>query len=251
MIVRLPPMEGPLNDFLMKGPDLMNSLVGVLLRFRSEKIPLVADVESMFYQIRVFPPDKDALRFFWWPHGTLETKPLVFRMTVHLFGAKSSQSCASFCLRETAKEFGKYFDPHISEIVCKNFYVDDCLVSVADEKQAANVIQDLCALLQKGGFKLKKWMSTSEVVLLLIPEEDRSTITKNAIPSFIRTCVLGVNWCVATDEFFFSISIPNCVITKRKILSVTNSLYDPLGFVLPVILRARLIYSDVCKAKFD
>ena len=124
-------------------------------------------------------------------------------------------------------------------------------MSVADEKQAANVLQDLCALLQKGGFKLKKWMSTSKVVLRLIPEENRSTITQNAIPSFIRTCVLGVNWCVATDEFFFSISIPDCVITKRKILSVTNSLYDPLGFVLPVILRARLIYSDVCKAKFD
>ena len=46
-----------LNDFLMKGRDLMNSLVGVLLRFRREKIAIVADIETMFYQIRVNPSD--------------------------------------------------------------------------------------------------------------------------------------------------------------------------------------------------
>ena len=54
-----------LNDFLMKGPDLMNSFVGFLLRFRREKIATVADIETMFYQIRVNPSDRDALRFLW------------------------------------------------------------------------------------------------------------------------------------------------------------------------------------------
>ena len=34
-----------LNDFLMKGPDLMNSLVGVLLRFRKGPIAIVSDIQ--------------------------------------------------------------------------------------------------------------------------------------------------------------------------------------------------------------
>ena len=37
-----------LNSFLMKGPDLTNSLVDVLLRFRQEKVAIIADVEAMF-----------------------------------------------------------------------------------------------------------------------------------------------------------------------------------------------------------
>ena len=52
-----------LNDYLMKGPNLVNSLVGVLLRFRKHPVAVVADIESMFHQVRVAPRDRDALRF--------------------------------------------------------------------------------------------------------------------------------------------------------------------------------------------
>ena len=84
--------EKSLNDFLMKGPDLMNSLVGVLLRFRREKIAIVADIETMFYQIRINLLDRGALRFLWWSQENLNNEPSIYRMTVHLFGAKSSPS---------------------------------------------------------------------------------------------------------------------------------------------------------------
>ena len=148
-----------LNDFLMKGPDLVNSLVGVLLRFRKEQIAVTADVEAMFHQVQVAPRDQDALRFFWWQNGNLDSAPNIYRMAVHLFGAKSSPSCSSFCLRQTAKEFGKYFDPIVSNIVLNNFYVDDCLFSVDNENTAATLLQNLKKLLAKGGFKLTKWLS--------------------------------------------------------------------------------------------
>ena len=119
-----------LNDFFMKGHDLMNSLVGVLLRFRRERLAIVAYVETMFYQIRVNSSDRDASRFLLWSQGNLNDEPFIYRMTVHLFGAKTFPSCASFCLRQTAKEFGKYFDSQISEIVFKNFYVYDSLINL-------------------------------------------------------------------------------------------------------------------------
>ncbi|XP_078487767.1 uncharacterized protein LOC144745766 [Ciona intestinalis] len=50
-------------DQLLQGPDLMNSLVGVLLRFRQEPVALVAGVEVMFHQVKVKSEDTDYLRF--------------------------------------------------------------------------------------------------------------------------------------------------------------------------------------------
>ena len=66
-----------LNQVLMQGLDLNNSLDGVLLRFRKESIRLVADVEAMFYQIRVCPRDRDCVRFLWWPNGDLKKLRLI------------------------------------------------------------------------------------------------------------------------------------------------------------------------------
>ena len=56
-----------LNENLMNGPDLVNKLVKVLLRFCKNKIAIVSDIEAMFYQVLVSPEDRDSLRFLWWP----------------------------------------------------------------------------------------------------------------------------------------------------------------------------------------
>ena len=231
----------------MKGPDLTNSLVGVLLRFRKGKVAAIADVEAMFYQIRVAPHDRDALRFFWWPHGKYDLPPKIYRMTVHIFGAKSSPSCATLCLRQTAREFGKFYDPWLVNMVLNNFYVDDCLISVNATEDAITMVKDLRSLLAKGGFRLTKWLSTSHGVKKTIPDEEKSKSVQGNMPSVgVRQNVLGVSWDMITDEFYFNVDVSDARCTKRKMLSVINSLYDPLGFVTPVVLKARLLYSEAC-----
>ena len=77
-----------LNDNLIRGQDLMNSLIGVLMRFRKERVALVVDVEAMFYQVFVKPSHVDALHFLWWPNGEIDQEPVVHRMLVHTFGTK-------------------------------------------------------------------------------------------------------------------------------------------------------------------
>ena len=54
-----------LNDQLLQGPDLMNSIVGVLMRFRQELVALIADIEAMFHQVKVKDEDRNYLRFPW------------------------------------------------------------------------------------------------------------------------------------------------------------------------------------------
>ena len=53
------------NDNLLQGPVLTNSLVGVLLRFRNEEVAIQVNIKSMFYQVRIPAKDKDLLRFIW------------------------------------------------------------------------------------------------------------------------------------------------------------------------------------------
>ena len=115
-----------LNDQLLQGPDLNNSLFGVLLRFRQDPIALTSDVEAMFHQVRVKPSDTSALRFLWWPDAEFSQSPQEYAMQVHLFGATSSPSCASFALQKTAEDHKDEFDEETINTVKKNFYVDDC-----------------------------------------------------------------------------------------------------------------------------
>ena len=86
------------------GPDFINSLCGVLYRFRKEPVAFVCDIEQMFLQFRVKTSHQDYLRFLWWENGTVDSEPCTYCMTRHLFGAVSSPDCANFALRKIATE---------------------------------------------------------------------------------------------------------------------------------------------------
>ena len=241
-----------LNEQLLQGPNLTNTLIGVLMRFRQEPVALMADVKAMFYQVKVPEEDADLLRFLWWPDGNLSEEMEEFRMTVHLFGATSSPSCSSYALRKTAEDNRGKTSLEAADTVLHNFYVDDCLKSVSSEAQAIQLVKDLRALCAMGGFQLTKWVSSSKAVLLSILEEDRATDVKdldlghNILP---MERALGVQWCTNSDSFKFQLTVPERPMTRRGILSVVSALYDPLGFLAPVILPAKQILRTLCEEK--
>ncbi|KAK3730132.1 hypothetical protein QZH41_004836 [Actinostola sp. cb2023] len=133
--------ETSLNDQLLSGPDLTNTIVGVLTRFRQERVALAADIECMFHQVKVTPDDYDAFRFLWWRDNDLHKDLVDYRMEVHLFGATSSPiaSCASYALRRTAEDNKDQYNKDIVSTVDKNFYVDDCLKSVKSTDEAVTL----------------------------------------------------------------------------------------------------------------
>ena len=108
-----------LNDHLLQGPDLTNSLVGVLTRFRQEPVAIMGDIESMFHQVRVAVEHHNFLRFFWWPDGNLSIDPEEYRMVAHLFGATSSPSIANFALRNTADRAESQFGTCVADTIRK------------------------------------------------------------------------------------------------------------------------------------
>jgi hypothetical protein len=82
-----------LNESLLTRPDLLNSLFGVLQRFRMYKVAICADVEGMFHQVRVPESDSDALRFLWKENIDVPGPPDTYKMVVHIFGATDSYVC--------------------------------------------------------------------------------------------------------------------------------------------------------------
>lgn len=125
---------------------MINSLVGVLCRFRKEAVAFICDIERMFHQFFVRPENCSYLRFLWWEHGDLDCEPKEYQMAVHLFGAASSPGCANCGLKYLAQQY-KSLCPSAAAFVKNSFYVDDGLVSIPSIKEVSELIveaQKLC-----------------------------------------------------------------------------------------------------------
>ena len=231
-----------LNRHLLQGPDLTNSLKGVLCRFRKEPIALTCDVEGMFYQVFVNPEYQNLLRFLWWNNGNVNSTPTEYRMTVHLLGATLSPGCANFTLKKTADDFEELFGSEPATFVKKDFYVDDGLKSVPSATEASALIKSTKSLLAKGGFNLHKFISNSKEVNEAIPKEQRASGIKELdLSSDILPIErpLGVQWCVQSDALQFRVVLKDKPLTRRRTLTSISSIYDPLALAAPFLLQGK------------
>ena len=239
-----------LNEQLLQGPNLTNTLIGTLTRFREEETAIMGDIDSMFYQVRIPSRDSSFLRFLWWNDGNTSSSIIEYQMVVHLFGATSSPSCANFCLRKTAQDWTGQFSDETIKTVMRNFYVDDCLKSVKSVENAVFLVKDLRTLLGSGGFHIAKWTSNSREVMTSIPISERAKEVKDLDLDYDNLPIdraLGVQWCQNSDSFQFKLELKNQPLTRRGILSMVSSVYDPLGFLAPFVLKAKIILQELCK----
>ena len=233
-----------LNDQLLQGPDYINNLAGVLMRFRQEEVALVADIEQMFHQVRVPAENYDAFRFLWWS-GDLDDKPAEYQMLVHIFGTTSSPCCSNKALQQTADDNEDKYGSEAAETVCRNFYIDELLKSVQTTNQATALAVKLTAMLKEGGFRLTKFLSNRRKVLSANPTLNREL---DQLP-INRT--LGLHWDAERDVFCFKTVSTNKPATKRGILSTINSLFDPLGFLSPFTLPINLLIQGLWKERVE
>lgn len=203
-----------LNDVVHQGLDLANKLVGVLLHFRQEPIASMADIEGMFHQVLVNKGDRDTLRFLWWEDDDLTKSVQVYRMTAHLFGGMWSPCCANFALKRTASDNAWNYSVDTSNTVDKNFYINDCLMSVSAVKEAIELVRQLREILAKGGCRLTKWISNSREVLLLIPESEWANVSLDLDQELLPVeRALGVLWNVETDTFGVDVNVRDKALT--------------------------------------
>lgn len=237
-----------LNAALLGGPDLLNSLLGVLIRFRSDVVACMADIEQMFYSFLVEEEHRDFLRFFWFKDNNPDGEVIEYRMKVHIFGNSPSPAVATFGLRKTAQEVEGEFGNEARQFVERDFYCDDGLLSVPTAEEAIDLLTRTIAMLATTNLRLHKIASNCQEVMEAFPTTERASgiceldFDENDIP-LQRS--LGILWDLKKDVFTFQVSMEKKPFTKRGVLSVINSLFDPLGFVQPVIIGGKIFLRQM------
>ncbi|XP_071153735.1 uncharacterized protein [Mytilus edulis] len=244
-----------LNSVLLTGPDLTNDFLGVLLRFRKEMVAVTADVQHMFHCFVVRKDHRNYLRFLWHKDNDLQKNLVEYRMRVHVFGNSPSPAVATLGLRKAAQASEQEFGSHMTSFVTRDFYVDDGLTSCPTKEEAVKLMKDTQQALAKyGNLRLHKFASNFAEVMSAFHVSDLASNLKDLDLECDRKPLqrsLGLSWDVNTDNFIFQLSSENKPITRRGILSTINSLYDPLGFLAPVIIQGKLLLRKIVSETVD
>ena len=102
----------------------------------------------------------------------------------------------------------------------------------------------------KDGFRLHKFTSNSKEVVESTPIESRAKEIKeldlnhDLLPP---ERVLGIEWNIENDAFKFRITLKDKPLKRRGVLSTVSSIYDPLGFAAPFLLRGKRILQLLCR----
>ncbi|KAL0172932.1 hypothetical protein M9458_033243, partial [Cirrhinus mrigala] len=164
-----------LNDVLLKGPDLNNGLLGVLLRFRKEAVAFTTDIQQMFHCFLVKPEDRNFLRFFWYEENDPEKSVIKYRMKVHIFGNSPFPAVMIYGLRQAAKEAESEFGADVGRFVDRDFYMDDGLRSLPSARAAIDLLKRTQAALARSNLKLHKIAFNSKEVMDAFPLDEQAS----------------------------------------------------------------------------
>ncbi|XP_043242111.1 uncharacterized protein LOC122391871 [Amphibalanus amphitrite] len=241
-----------LNSVLLRGPDFMQSLHGVLLRFRQEPFAVVGDIYQMFHQIKVRDEDRPALSFLW--RGVEVTEPpSLYQMQVVIFGAKCSPSIANYIVRRTLTDSnGAEKLEEGKPSLISSFYVDDFLRSEETADAALSTMEQVKSLMRQGGFRLNKWRSNCPELLEHLPESDRDASQKKltACEGGARKA-LGCLWSPTEDTLSIQVRTADVPATKRGVVRMAAMIFDPLGIITPFLLQAKIIIQKLWAQKLD
>ncbi|XP_062707951.1 uncharacterized protein LOC134288151 [Aedes albopictus] len=233
----------------MKGPDMLTALPSVLYRFREKPIAVSGDIAEMFLRIQMNEDDQQCQRILWCNQdGTVGD----YVVTVMTFGAKCSPSCAQFVVNENAAKFKSDF-PEAVEVIEKGHYVDDMLASVDTEADAVKLAQDIRHIHHEGGFIMRNWKSNSACVLQALGEVGPTDKNLDMDKESVLEKVLGMWWDTKTDTFQYRICTDrNQQLlsaqkhpTKRDVLRVLMSVYDPLGLLAHYMISLKLLFQEI------
>lgn len=237
-----------LNKLLHTGEKLQVDLFDVLIWFRQFRYVFCSDVEKMYRQINVHPDDWNFQRILWIQQLD---KIITYQLTTVTYGLACAPFLALRTFLQLAEDEGENYSLAVPPLR-KGRYVNDIFGGADTIEQCQLAVSQLNQLCMAGGFPLKKWISNHATVLQSIPSENQiyaSMINIEDDPTF-KT--LGLCWQPSTDLFFFTFTCPSShQVTKRLILSTIAKLFDPLGLLAPIIIKAKIFIQELWSIKLE
>lgn len=205
----------------------------------------------MFHRVLIRDEDLPAQRFLW-REGNQSREPDVYEMKAMTFGSTSSPCSAQYVKNLNAMEHAQEFSEAALAII-ERHYVDDYFDSAHLEQDAINRFQQVTEIHRRGGFTIRNWTCNSANVLDHVPENLRAIQNKSNITNETER-VLGLHWNASKDIFTYLVNFskvsPDVISgrknpTKRKMLKVLMSLFDPLGFLTNYTVAGKILMQDV------
>ncbi|XP_036346973.1 uncharacterized protein LOC118756307, partial [Rhagoletis pomonella] len=247
-----------LNSVLLKGPEQAQPLIAIIHKFRQGVVAVAGDIQEMFSRVQILEADQESQRFLWRDGNTSE--PIrIYKMSSMIFGAICSPCCAEHVKNTNAIKFMSTM-PRGARAVIENTYVDDLVMSFNSAEEAIEVINEAVKINAAASFKLRDFISNDKLVQQKLNGEG-SSANKQIIRMERQATmekVLGMFWNTANDglEFQFKFhKITHDVIdgtrppTKRELLGIAMSMYDPFGLLANVTICIKLLVQAMWKQR--
>ncbi len=235
-----------LNDCLFTGPLILASLVGLLMNFRMKAIAVMGDIKQAFHQLKLNPLCRNVTLFYWLKNiheAFSESNLKIMRFCRVPFGCSSSP----FLLAASIKHHMSKYDTESAKQVTDGLYVDNIITTCDSASHAIKFHDETRSMFQEMSMDVRQWKSNNQTFMNHVSPENR-------VDSRTMS-VLGMDWDTQTDTLSVK---PFCINplthedplnpphwTKRHVLSVIGSIFDPLGICTAVTLKGKIFLSKL------
>lgn len=223
------------NDIQLAGPNRQEELDIVILRFRTHKFVFAGDIKKMFRQILVHHKDLPYQKIFW---RFSTSEPITqYVLTTVTYGMKSSPFLALRTMLQLADDYADKY-PLAAQATKRERYMDDYMTGADSEEQLIELYHQLLSMLREAQFELSKWKTNCPRLIQLINAEFSDHVIELNDEA---TSILGLKWQPCSDCFTFEVTETwqEQITTKRAVLRAIARIYDPCGFLAPVIIMAK------------
>ncbi|XP_047986442.1 uncharacterized protein LOC125226503 [Leguminivora glycinivorella] len=222
-------------------PDLRH----LVMCWRQYPVCLVADIVKMYRMVRVAEDDTDFQRIVW--REDSENKIKDYKLLTVTFGTSSAPYLAVKALNQVACDHKDKY-PMAAPRVHKEFYMDNLMTGSETIEEGLQIYKEMKSLLNEGGFILQKWASNKQELLDQINKTENKQVANEGEKNSLElktdniTKILGLTWNRDEDVFQYSVNLPplSPPATKRKIISDVSRLFDPLGWLAPCVIVAKI-----------
>lgn len=143
-----------LNDLQYVGPKVQNNIVDILLRFRTYKYVVSADVSMMYRQIILNSEHRPLHTIIWRENSENDYK--FYQLNTLTYGVRAAPYLAIKCLQTLAYSNQNDF-PSACQTILDDIYVDDLLTGSNDLKELEIRCKTIFNILSSAHFILRKY----------------------------------------------------------------------------------------------